>query len=368
MLFKPAAVTSAYLKMGLLGFAGSGKTVTGTLAAIGLIKHMREASLPHGERPLFFLDTETGSDWVKDKIEENDIDLHTAKTRAFTDLLVAVSEAEKGASVLIIDSITHFWKELCDAYMKAKKRTRLQFEDWAYLKTEWSKFTDLYINSHVHIILAGRAGYEYDYFEDDETGKKTLEKTGIKMKAESEMGYEPSLLILMERHMNVSEKKTWRTATVLKDRSMSIDGKEFINPTFKDFLPHIQHLNLGGTQLGVDVSRTSESAIPADERDNRRTQRKIVLDEVESLLVSHYPGQSAADKKAKADLLQTYWNTRSWTEMEQVMPLERLRSGYNGLHLELEGTPSRYDTGTRQNGETEAPTQPKQAETVMDAG
>ena len=93
--------------------------------------------------------------------------------------------------------------------MKAKKRTRLQFDDWGYLKGEWRKFTDLFINSNLHIILCGRAGYEYDYFED-EAGKKQLEKTDIKMKAEGEMGYEPSLLVLMERHTDLETMKAYR--------------------------------------------------------------------------------------------------------------------------------------------------------------
>ena len=54
-------------------------------------------------------------------------------------------------------------------------------------------------------------GYEYDYFED-EAGKKQLEKTDIKMKAEGEMGYEPSLLVLMERHTVMETMKAYRTA------------------------------------------------------------------------------------------------------------------------------------------------------------
>jgi len=39
---------------------------------------------------------------------------------------------------------------------------------------------------------------------DEESGKKNLEKTGIKMKAKGELGYEPSLLVLMEREMDKS--------------------------------------------------------------------------------------------------------------------------------------------------------------------
>src|SRR4051812_32554365 len=44
-----------------------------------------------------------------------------------------------------------------------KKRSRLHFEDWGYLKSEWRKFTDRFVNSQLHIIVCGRAGFEYDY-------------------------------------------------------------------------------------------------------------------------------------------------------------------------------------------------------------
>jgi hypothetical protein len=339
-LFKRAEVTSAYLKMGLLGFAGSGKTYTAASTAIGLVQYMREKAVEAAERPIFFLDTETGSDWIKPRVEAAGIELFTAKTRAFSDLRQAVTESEKSASILLVDSISHFWKELCDAYMKRKNRTRLQFEDWGYLKSEWGKFTDQFINSQLHIILCGRAGYEYDYFQD-ESGKKNLEKTGIKMKAEGEMGYEPSLLVLMERHMDVEEKKTWREATILKDRSNLLDGKQFTNPTFASFMPHVQALDLGGKQLGVDTTRTSEHDIAVDRRDWQPVQRKIVLGEIQDLLVLHVPGQSHADKQRKVTLLKKHFNA-GWVEMEEVMPLGQLRNGFDGLHEELEGRPSKY--------------------------
>jgi hypothetical protein len=340
-LFTKAEVTSAYLKAGFMGFAGSGKTFTATVTAIGLVELMRQNKSAQARKPIFFLDTEGGSDWVKPKIEAAGIELFTAKTRAFRDLLEAVPEAEASASLLLVDSLTHFWVELTDAYMRAKKRTRLQFEDWAFLKTEWRKFTDLFVNSSLHLIVCGRAGFEYDYSTDEETGKKNLEKTGIKMKAEGEMGYEPSLLVLMERELNMVTRVNHHTAQVLKDRSTLLDGKEFSDPTFECFLPHIQCLNLGGRQLGVDTTRTSVSTIPADIRDNRATQRKIVLAEIEDLLVLKYPGQSAVEKKTKLELLRAHFGA-SWVEMESVMPLDRLRQGYNTLHVELEGKPSRY--------------------------
>ena len=340
-LFTKAEVTSAFLKAGMMGFAGSGKTFTATSVAIGLVNHMRELGVAYANRPIFFLDTETGSDWVKPRIERAGIELFTAKTRAFADLLKAVPEAEGNASLLLVDSLTHFWIELTDAYMRTKKRTRLQFDDWAYLKAEWRKFTDLFVNSNLHIIVCGRAGFEYDYTTDDETGRKNLEKTGIKMKAEGEMGYEPSLLVLMERRMDMATKTDMHFAKVIKDRSTLLDGKEFADPTFADFMPHIDCLNLGGKQLGVDASRTSDHMIPRDARDNRRTQRKIVLAEIEDLLTLHYPSTAAKEKAAKIALLRKHFNA-TWTELEEVGSLELLQSGYDSLHRELEAKPSRY--------------------------
>lgn len=372
-LFKPAEVTSAYLKMGLLGFAGSGKTKTASLTAIGLVLHARKlGNIDYADKPVFFIDTETGSDWVKPDFDAMGVPLMVAKTRAFVDLLQAVEEAQKDGSFLLIDSVTHFWKELCDSYVRERSKGRsatyrLQFQDWAYLKGEWGKFTDAFINSPLHIALCGRAGFEYDYFEDED-GKKQLEKTGVKMKAEGEMGYEPSLLVHMERGQKVeggSVTSVWREATILKDRSTLLDGKCFAfedkgnteanaRQTFGTFLPHIKRLNLGGKQLGVDTTRTSAHAIQPEKKDWSSTQRQIVLEEIEAVLIEHYPSTSKEDKLAKAALILKHFETRSWTEVTN-MRVEELKLRYDSLYRDLkDGAPSRYGSAiARDNASTD---------------
>lgn len=100
---------------------------------------------------------------------------------------------------------------MCESYCRNKAKAlkksvdRLQLNDWGYLKGEngWGKFADLYVNSPVHVILAGRAGYEFNV-DEDEKGNKQLEKTGVKMTAEGEFGYEPSLLVYMGRRASRS--------------------------------------------------------------------------------------------------------------------------------------------------------------------
>lgn len=345
-LFKKAETTSAYLKAGLMGFAGSGKTYTATEIAIGLVKLMKAKNLPGADKPVFFIDTETGSDWQQPRFEAEGIELQVLKSKSFADLAQAMKEAEGNASVLIIDSITAFWLEFTETYQRIKNRKRgLEFQDWAYLKKEWrAKFTEPFVNSPLHVILCGRAGFEYEHYTD-EAGKKQIEKSGVKMKAEGELGFEPSLLVFMEREQDLDKNKVIHVAHVYKDRrtdAKSLDGKSFKNPKFKDFLPHIEFLNLGGQQLGIDTTRSSAAIIETQEgRDQNSLQRKIVIDEIESLLVSHYPSTGAADKKAKIDLIRKHFNA-AWTEIELVMPLFDLRVGYDSLHVELEKEPSRY--------------------------
>lgn len=327
-LFKKHERSSAYLKCGIYGFAGAGKTFTATEIATGLVHHLRKRGLPEGDRPVLFLDTETGSDYVEHKFKAAGVELHSAKTRAFADLRPAVREAEQTGALLIIDSLTHFWREFCDSYAKKKNRQRgLEFSDWAYLKREWGWFTDDYVNSRAHIIICGRAGFEYDHYVDD-AGKKQIEKSGVQMKAEKETGYEPSLLILMEREMDMDTKVVSRSAVVVKERFNVIDGKTFPNPTFKDFLPHIDLLNLGGQQLGVDTSRTSEDMIPESEEWMR--EKKILLEEIEAEMKLKWPGQSATDKTAKINAIKRLFGTGSWAKVE-TLNVTALRGGLEQL-------------------------------------
>lgn len=368
MLFNKAQNTQAYLKAGVMGFAGSGKTFTSSHIAIGLVHLMREMGLEQGNNPVMFLDTETGSDWVQPIFLENGIELFTAKTRAFKDLIPAVNEAESSGSVLIIDSISHFWRELTESYADRKNRKYgLQFQDWAWLKQQWGMFTDAFVNSNCHILMCGRAGYEYDFFEN-EGGKKELEKTGIKMKAETETGYEPSILLLMEKHMDMESKQTYRTASVLKDRANLIDGKTFRNPTFEDFLPHVEFLNLGGKQLGVDTSRTSKSMISKDGKSEwqlAKEEKEIVLDEIQSLMVEHYPSTSKEDKQAKIGLLKEFFDSNSWKRIE-TYPLDRLQAGYQKMHIKLNGSDPYQATPVEEPEDIpESVTEPAKEETKL---
>lgn len=353
-LFKKAEMQTAYLKMSLYGGAGSGKTYTSSQIAIGFARHIEKATkkLP----PVLFLDTEKGSDWIIPMFDAAGIELHTAKTRAFVDLKAAVVEAEKAGAILLIDSATHFWRELCNTAQEQKRKNkrdqnaRLEMPDWNRLKTTWEEFTTSYLNAKAHIIVCGRAGSVYEFYENEETRKKEMIEVGTKMAAEKNFAYEPSLLVEMFADQvkggKKGAKKVINRALVLKDRAHILNGREFQEPKFENFMPHIQRLNIGGEDKGIDETRNSAALFPKDERSDSRFDRDILLEEIEAVMLEHYPSRSAADVQAKADLLKTIFGTTSWTEVSKKMPVNELRERYNALHIQLQGAPSRYFPAT----------------------
>jgi hypothetical protein len=358
-LFQDAKNTTAYLKAGFMGKPGSGKTLTASLFAIGLVQHMREIGAPNADKPVFFYDTETGSNFTIKHFDRAGIQMKQAKTRLFADLVQAVKLAEQEASVLIIDSVTHPWQELQESYLKKKQRSFLQIDDWSFLKGPqgWKQFSDLYVNSKLHIVMAGRVSDETEQYTDD-NGKRQFEKVGTKMKTETDTGYEPSLLTLMERDEDLRSHDVVHCAKIMKDRTMLLDGKEFrfsghyndgsemptkalVSQVWNSFAPHVKELNLGGQHLGIQTSGDSTHIIKTEKRDWAPTQRLIVLDEIKDLFTMHVPGQTAADKQRRVILLKTHFSA-GWQEIESTFDLLTLRAGFDALHQELEGKPSRY--------------------------
>lgn len=327
MLLKPAKNQTAYLKAGILGFQGSGKTYTATRLAAGLAK------LSGKENPkVAFFDTEKGSDFFVTYFKDNGIQFDVAKSRSFVDLCAFMNEVEKGGyDVAIIDSISHVWTELTESYAKKKnRRNGLLFQDWSNIKGEWRRFTDSFINSKIHTIVLGRAGYEYD-FNEDETGKKELIKTGTKMKAEGEFGYESDILLEMERVTD--GRKTVNRCYVLKDRTDTMNGKIVDAPKFDDFKTVINTLNIGGEHQGVDTTRNSQDMFDSPDHSftEMKKQRDIALEQLQGTLVElDLAGTAVKTQKERQQALYSAFGTFSKTEIENMTP-QTIREGIEAL-------------------------------------
>ena len=331
-LFKKAVNEQGFLKSGFFGFPGSGKTYTASLVAIGLVKKFQY------KKPIFAVDSEKGLDYLVDKFDKDGVELQIARTRSFVDLLDCVDEAEKNGSVLIVDSITHVWEEIQEAYKAKNKRKFLTMKDWSILKPTWKQYTEKYLNSKLHIVMCGRAGETFDSFENEE-GKLEFVKTGTRMQAEKNLGYEPGLAVEMERvgigQVKSGQRQFVNRAHILKDRFDVLDGQAFDNPTFETFLPHIEKLNIG---IHEGISKSDSGMIFEKGSDSNwaeiRKQTEIYLEEIQNELVSAYPGRSADETKKKTDIVWETFQTRSWAALNDYSP-ERLKEGLTAIREKL---------------------------------
>ena len=326
----------AFAKVGIYGGPGTGKTRTAYEIAIGLIK---EYNL---KKPVAFFDTETGSNWILPLFKKENILCGVKKSRTFIDLMNAIDFSEKYASILIIDSISHVWRELIQSFLDQhnedrkkllinkygkdwtdknfKKSNQLEFQHWNIIKPMWGKFTERYLNSQLHCIVCGRAGDIYEY-QENESGKKELIKSGTRMATEKELSYEPSLLIELQRRY--IEGKDHLFAVIEKDRGDKINGKEFELVKYSDLKPHFDFININGNNKETDFNKNSSKTLfsgntmePEDEFSVEKRKRTEISEEIEGIIKLYLPGQDIESKKKKLEILQKICGSTSWTKIQ----------------------------------------------------
>jgi len=319
--------TKPYLKVAFEGFAGSGKTYTMAALAIGV--HKRLGS----KKPIAYFDTEKAGTHLRHIFKAAQIEILYKQSRTLADLTEVMRRGRDGLfDILLIDSISHVWENVLQSYQKQKNRTRLQFEDWGIIKPKWkSEFSEPFVNDKYHALMCGRAGYEYTD-EKDEQGKRQIYKSGVKMKVEGETAYEPDMLIMMERFEEVIErdKKVWREATVIKDRSTLLDGKTFQNPSYKDFEPAVEYLLDNPVERDATPERANEFEGDEEQRAFRK-RRDIALENLEAATIElGLAGNAQAAKAAKVEAFKHAFGTASWTQIQGLHP-DKLDEGANRL-------------------------------------
>lgn len=333
-----------YAKVNMQGPQGSGKSRTAAEIACTIHKTFKS------KKPIAYYDSESGSDFLSDLIAARiGMKPLRLKTRAFSQLIDVLKECQQGASdILIVDSITHVWRELQASYMKRLNenlrypKTRMDVQDIMRIKELWAPWPDEFLNSPVHIIVCGREGNEWGH-EEDEEGKRQLVTVGKKMKVEGEFGYEAGLIIAMSAYQieaaTIRNRKTKQVekrprtivnvATVLKDRWDVMNGQVFEMPTGEDFMPYLEKLR---PDLHRPVDTTSHTSETLPESDGgylrEKTDRQILVEKIQAEITGIYGGQTVADKKGRADLMKRFFNTQSWTEIEKRIDIRRLGEGH----------------------------------------
>ncbi len=141
------------------------------------------------------------------------------------------------------------------------------------------------------------------------------------MKVEGEFGFEPSLLVEMERDWTKEESpKMVNRATVIGDRFDLMNGMSCEQPTFEFFKPFVELLAPANhtpvdtsvkTEFGLDETRT-------DDWKREKDQREILSEKIKAAFaVAGMDGNGADDKKSRAEAMEKYWSTTSWKELSE---------------------------------------------------
>ena len=319
-----------FIKASFGGFAGSGKTRTGSEFVIGAYKHLK------CKKPILIIDNEKGSRFLVPLFEQAGIQTLVKDTVELADVISAFEFLQSGeVDFIFIDSLSKIWYKYVRDYRTKNKRTFMTLQDWGKILPSWQeKFSDRFVNLDGNCVFTGRGGYTYD-MEENEQGKKEFVKSGVKMKMAGETPFEPDINVWMDLCQEIKADKpvVWREATIMKDRANLIDGKVFKNPTYKDFKPVVDYL-IAVPKGEVKGKTSAENLAPAEnyESQNNRTKKEIELENITNQFKLQKFGTSKEDQSLKIRILDKFFNVKTWKEIE-LMDYESVRKG----RIDLEG-------------------------------
>jgi hypothetical protein len=209
MQFTKARRQQAYLRLGLAGSAGSGKTYSGLLVARGLVG-------PAGRIAL--IDTEAGSASLYSHLTDFDVLCLCApyEPRRYVDALKAAEAAKYDA--VVVDSLSHAWAgeggclDIQGAIADSGKGN--SYTAWRKVTPEHNRLVDALLTLRAHLIVTMRTKTEYA-LEDDGKGKKVPKKIGMAPVQRDGLEYEFTVVFDLDQTHN---------ASVSKDRTGMFDG------------------------------------------------------------------------------------------------------------------------------------------------
>ena len=239
MALMKAKPKQGFLKVGIYGPPGSGKTFTTLMVAEKLAESM-------GKRIAYF-DTERGTDFysmdvAQRQVHPNGFDFDVLHSVSMADITDEIMELDPNVyGVIVIDSISHIWDAAQAAYDGYKTRAdTIPMQAWSKIKKPYKALLRILMDSSFHVFILGR---QKNIFDTDPNTDQLI-KTGVGMRAEGETEYEPHICLRMESQ---KDRKDSTKSTVLmlaeKDRTGIIQGNTFTNPTFEVFAPIMPLLN-----------------------------------------------------------------------------------------------------------------------------
>jgi len=235
--FKKATKAAAKLRLGLIGPAGSGKTMTALRIAAGL------------GGPVAVIDTERGSASLyagERGLDFDVIELDTYGVERFIDAIKAA--ADGGYATLVIDSLSHAWSGkggILEFVDNAGKRNQGggNFGAWRDATPRHNSLVDAILGAPLHVICTLRSKVEY--VVENVGGRNQVRKVGLQPVQRDGLEYEFTVVGDVTQDHDLVVTKT--RAAFLKDAVIREAGEDL------------------GRQLAVWLSDGTTPARPAVE-------------------------------------------------------------------------------------------------------
>jgi hypothetical protein len=179
MSFQKASRKNVFIKIGLFGVSGSGKTYSALRLARGLCGDLNGT---------FVIDTEGGSSELYSHMGDFNVARidKSFEPKNYIDLLV--SAFRNNAKCIIIDSISHAWAG-SGGTLDHHAKLGGQFRDWQAPKGEHLKLVETIQRIPAHVIVTGRKKTDYS-IEADSKGRMVPKKVGLKTITEDTLEYD----------------------------------------------------------------------------------------------------------------------------------------------------------------------------------
>ena len=264
MAFKKAERTQLFLRCALFGPSGSGKTMTALRMAKGIAEKMNAS--------FAVIDSEARSaSKYSDRIP---FDVENLNEKTVDHYIASMNAAkEAGYKVLVIDSLSHAWRELTEEVDKITQASvsKNSVLSWAKVNPKQKRLINAILNYPGHLIVTMRSKTEW-VIGEGKNGKTAPEKLGLAPEQGKGIEYEFDLLV----EMNQAHQ-----AVVTKDRT----GK------FQD-----ETIDKPGEDFGVALYEWLTNSV----------EEKIILPTVESItkIPASKPVSSVKPKKEEEGAVQ----------------------------------------------------------------
>ena len=313
MGFKKATKAAAKLRLGLIGPAGSGKTMTALRIAHGLGGRVAVVDTERGSASLYSGDRGLAFDVME---------LDTYEVERF---IGAIKDAvEGGYSTLIIDSLSHAWAGkggILEFVDNAGKRNQGggNFGAWRDATPRHNALVDAILGAPIHVICTLRSKVEY--VVENVGGRNQVRKVGLQPVQRDGLEYEFTVVGDVTQDHDLVVTKT--RALFLKDAVIKEAGEE-LGKRLAAWLSD-------GAPAPVESPATPATAVSPAAQGQAPAARRRWLDRVNTAMTVEELGRIGDDADAAESTGELSTTQRQRLDKQIDIRMEQLREVANGV-------------------------------------